>query len=79
MKCDKCGHVSGVKVPLTPKQQDVMDFIITFDDGSDKTPTYRQMANYMNCSHQSISDKLRELERKGHIYRVPGARGIAVL
>jgi hypothetical protein len=79
MKCERCGHVSGAKVPLTPKQSAVYDFIVAFDGGSNRTPTYQAMADNFGCSKTAIGDKLSEIERKGWIYRVPGAQGISVL
>ena len=78
MKCERCGHVQG-KVPLTHKQGAVYDFIVAYDGGSNRTPTYLEMAENFGCSKTSIGDKLFEIERKGWIYRVPGAQGIAVL
>jgi repressor LexA len=65
---------------LTPRQQQVLDFITEYLDGHGYPPTMREMGVHLGISGNiSIINHLEALERKGYIRREPGSsRGIVL-
>ncbi|MCB9557286.1 MAG: transcriptional repressor LexA [Deltaproteobacteria bacterium] len=56
--------------PLTPRQQQVLNFITDYIDGHGYPPTLREIGRHLNIrSTNGVSDHLKALERKGHLSR----------
>lgn len=64
--------------PLTPRQQQILEFIRDHDEQNGRPPSVREIARHFRlASPRAVSDHLDALERKGHLQRRPGiARGI---
>lgn len=67
------------QVPLTSRQRQVLQFIITFMDNHGYPPTLREIAKHLQVSGPLPASKhLDALEKKGYIKRDPVSRGIAL-
>jgi repressor LexA len=65
-------------LPLSPRQQQILELIAVFIDRHGLPPTRADLARTLSLrNRQGIDQHLRALERKGHIELTPGvARGI---
>ena len=60
---------------LSPRQREILDFLVATVDQSGVFPSYREIGRALGIgSTNGVSDHLRALERKGYIERV-GGRG----
>lgn len=60
---------------LSPRQREMLDFIVSYIDQHGVAPTYRDMGRALGIkSTNGVSDHLKALERKGYIERL-GGRG----
>lgn len=60
--------------PLSPRQNDVLDFLREFLDGHGYPPTLREIARHLDISGTvAVVRHLEALEKKGWIRRQPGA------
>ena len=60
--------------PLSPRQNDVLDFLREFLDSHGYPPTLREIARYLDISGTvAVVRHLEALEKKGRIKRQPGA------
>ncbi len=60
---------------LSPRQREILDFLIATVDQTGVFPSYREIGRALDIgSTNGVSDHLRALERKGYIERV-GGRG----
>lgn len=58
---------------LSPRQREVMEFIIAWNDQSGISPSFREIGDHLGIrSTNGVSDHVRALERKGYIERVGG-------
>lgn len=66
---------------LTPRQRDVLNFLIEFRDREGFVPTVREvMARFGWTSPNSVCEHLWKLEQKGYIRSAPGkCRAIRIL
>jgi repressor LexA len=67
------------KAPLTPRQQEALDFIMA--NSCLYGPTVREIAAGLSIKHHNAAARhIEQLEAKGYIRRIPGkARGIEVI
>ncbi len=66
-------------MPLTPRQLEVLDFIIDFVREHRYAPTLREMADHFDLSRVTILQHLESLEEEGYLERQSHkARGITV-
>lgn len=68
-------------IELTPRQQEVLDFIIKFKEERGYSPSFREIANGLNIkSTRGAADHIAVLEKKGYITRDAGVmRSIRVI
>jgi repressor LexA len=73
--------ISGEMENLTPRQQQVLDFITDYIDGHGYPPTLRAIALNLGVKgNVSVISHLEALERKGHLRRESGSsRGIVLI
>jgi len=65
---------------LTPKQSQVLEFIETFQLEFGKSPTIKEIKNYLGVSSDnSVLKHLTALEKKGYISKEDKPRGIGLL
>ncbi len=82
--CTKIQHLSpekNVMVKLTPRQQEILDFIRSSLEVLGAPPTRAEIANAFGfASHNAAEEHLRALAKKGVIVLEPGsARGIRLV
>lgn len=82
--CTKIQHLSpekNVMVKLTPRQQEILDFIRSSLEVLGAPPTRAEIANAFGfASHNAAEEHLRALAKKGIIVLEPGsARGIRLV
>lgn len=66
-------------MPLTPRQLEVLDFIVEFVQENRYAPTLQEMADEFDLSRVTVLQHLNALEEKGYLEREPNrARGITV-
>ncbi len=66
-------------MPLTPRQLEVLDFIVDFVRDHRYAPTLREMADEFDLSRVTVLQHVKALEEKGYLDREPNqARGITV-
>ncbi|MCB9665206.1 MAG: transcriptional repressor LexA [Alphaproteobacteria bacterium] len=61
---------------LTPRQREVLEFILAWNDQHGISPSFREIGDHLGIrSTNGVSDHVRTLERKGYLERVgdPGA------
>ena len=60
--------------PLTPRQQDILQWIAGFIDTHGYPPTYRQIGHHYGWKSPgaAVATHLQSLERKGVVTREPG-------
>jgi len=64
---------------LTPRQQEVLDFITSYADSNGYPPSQREIARHLNVSGTlPVMKHLDALERKGYLKRDSVNRGIAL-
>ena len=56
---------------LTPKQVEILDFIILFTRDKGFPPSLREIGTHFKIAPPSVLEHLRALERKGFIRRLP--------
>jgi repressor LexA len=55
-------------LPLTPKQRAILDFITSFSDKNDYSPSYREIAEHFNLSSTAtIAEHIDTLKQKGYL------------
>ena len=84
VSCTKIQHLSpekNVMVKLTPRQQEILDFIRSSLEVLGAPPTRAEIANAFGfASHNAAEEHLRALAKKGIIVLEPGsARGIRLV
>ena len=84
VSCTKIQHLSpekSVMVKLTPRQQEILDFIRSSLEVLGAPPTRAEIANAFGfASHNAAEEHLRALAKKGIIVLEPGsARGIRLV
>ena len=63
--------------PLTPRQQQVLDFIAGYSAAEGRPPTLREIAEGLGFrQHSSAQAHVEALARKGHLDRAPGHRDL---
>jgi len=66
-------------LPLTDRQQQVLNFISSYLNENGSPPTLREISVHIGTKGTSTAIvHLEALERKGHILRRSGSRGIAL-
>ena len=66
-------------MPLTPRQLEVLDFIVEFVRDHRYAPTLREMADEFDLSRVTVLQHVKALDEKGYLDRQPNrARGITV-
>lgn len=71
---------SSHEMSLTPKQKEVLDFIVSFTRREGYTPTLREIASHLKKSLPTAQHFAEELERKGYISRADHqTRGIETI
>jgi repressor LexA len=63
------------RVPLTRRQRDILEFVRTYVDSNDISPTLEEIARHYGVSRVTIHGHIKELEKKGVLER--SARGIS--
>jgi repressor LexA len=63
------------RVPLTRRQRDIPEFVRTYVDSNDISPTLEEIARHYDVSRVTIHGHIKELEKKGVLER--SARGIS--
>lgn len=64
-------HMYPLENPLTPSQKLLLDTIKSFRQAHGVMPTMQESADLMGISKVSVFEKMRVLERKGAITRIP--------
>lgn len=64
--------MSTTTTDLTPRQQDVLDWIVGFIDGHDYGPTVREVAHHYGWTINGAMCHLKALRRKGRITWIDG-------
>ncbi len=55
-------------VPLTPRQREILDFIVTFSESNDYSPSYREIAEHFHLSSTAtIAEHIETLKVKGYL------------
>ena len=57
---------------LTVKQKQVLEAIDYFIENNQISPTYREIANLLNCDVSTVFKKVLLLEKKGYIKTING-------
>lgn len=80
-RCPHCGGRLDAPLGLTPRQQELLDFIRAEIHDRGSAPSYDEMCLGIGARSKSqIFRLLEHLQRRGHIVRMPGsARSIAVV
>jgi repressor LexA len=64
---------------LTPRQQEILDYIRDFQDRYGYPPSRREVAGHFGIYPGSVQDHLKALIRKGHLKREPNrSRGLSL-
>jgi repressor LexA len=61
--------VTAVRVPLTPRQREILEFIRQFMLKAGYPPTVREIGAHFGFVPRSVFDHLKALERKGYLHR----------
>jgi repressor LexA len=65
---------------ISPKQQQILDFVRKTMERSSSAPSYREIGEHFGIAAPSVLDHLRALARKGQLEILPGiARGIRLV
>ena len=68
------------ETPLTARQQEIWQFLVTYVDGHGYPPTVREIGERFRFTARAAFDHLRALERKGMLERrVTGKRASRTL
>lgn len=68
------------EIPLPKRQQDALDFIVSFFEVSKYSPSAREIATALGISQPAAQQKVRALERAGKLKTTPRvARSIVIL
>lgn len=68
-----------MKPKLTERQQNILDFIVEEIQSRGYPPTLREISSHFDISStQGVRRHIDALEKKGYIFREPGARRISV-
>lgn len=55
-------------LPLTPRQREILDFIVAFTEDHDYSPSYREIAEHFNLSSTAtIAEHIETLKVKGYL------------
>lgn len=55
-------------IPLTPRQREILNFILAFTEQHDYSPSYREIAEHFNLSSTAtIAEHIETLKQKGHL------------
>lgn len=55
-------------LPLTPRQREILDFIVEFNEQNDYSPSYREIAEQFNLSSTAtIAEHIETLKFKGYL------------
>lgn len=69
----------NVRMPLTPKQKKVLDFINRFAVKHGYSPSLEEIANYLLKSVSTVQHFIEQLQAKGYLQKKENvARGIAI-
>lgn len=65
-------------IPLTPRQKEILDYIISFTRDNDYSPSYREIAEYFSLSSTAtVAEHIETLKQKGHLRDdLSGARAL---
>jgi DNA-binding MarR family transcriptional regulator len=58
---------SRVVRPLTPRQMDILKWIILYDDLNPTPPSQAEIARAFSISQQAVSKHLKAIEKRGYI------------
>jgi repressor LexA len=65
---------------LTDRQRETLEYIKAFIAENKFSPTFQEIADYINCSHPAVREITQSLISKGYIERLQGKpRTIRVL
>jgi UDPglucose 6-dehydrogenase len=67
-----------MSVSMTPKQKNVLDFIISFISEKRYSPTQEEIARKLKLSIPTVNTYIKILVDKGYLSQGPGARNLAV-
>ena len=68
------------RTPLTPRQQDVLEYIEGFIDARGYPPTIREIGTQYGWTINGVANHLKALQRKGWIVREKGlSRSIGIV
>ena len=62
-----CGRLVKKMTEITPRQKEVLDFIIDFIDKNLYPPTVREVANHFNVAIKAAQDHILALKKKGYL------------
>jgi len=66
--------------PLTEKQKDVLDFLVSYQEEKGYPPTLKEFSENLKLSESAIIGRLDAIEKKGYIEREHNtSRGIKIL
>ncbi len=55
-------------IPLTPRQREILNFILAFTEEHDYSPSYREIAEHFKLSSTAtIAEHIETLKQKGHL------------
>lgn len=55
-------------LPLTPRQREILNFIVSFTEENDYSPSYREIAEHFNLSSTAtIAEHIETLKSKGYL------------
>jgi SOS-response transcriptional repressor LexA len=78
--CPHCGMMLTPKLGLTPRMQQMLDYIEMYIESHGFSPTYREIAAGIGLTSTSFTYRtVRQLEERGHIMTKSGARSITVI
>lgn len=81
MRCEHCGRPTSEGRPLTPRQREILDYLVECIDLYGLAPSFEEIAEAFDLrSLATVHEHLGNLERKGWITRAYNeARSITVL
>jgi SOS-response transcriptional repressor LexA len=77
--CPHCGMPITPKLGLTPRMQDVLNYIKDHIESHGFSPSYREIAAGVDGQLGVTYRMVRQLEERGHIMTKSGARSITVI
>jgi repressor LexA len=81
MRCEHCGEPVRMLTPLTPKQRDILDYLVDYIGEWAVAPSFEEIGREFGYhSLATVHEHLGNLERKGWISKpFNETRGITVL